>query len=176
MRGDALLAARLLLRPRGLAGLLAVTAGGAALASVYLPWHRVAADVVLLGRTETEPVAALAGWQAHPWNWVVPVCAVAAIAAGAGLALDHVVPHTRALLAAAGGGLAVAVAVAAVRPPPVARFDVAGSRLRELAGVAERLPEDVDLAFSVQAGTGLWLALAAAALLGGVALALAEPR
>lgn len=176
MRGDALLAARLLARPRGLAGVAAVVAGGAALTAAYLPWYEVAAEIVLLDNTETQTVATLPGWQAHPWNWLVPVLAVVAVLAGASVAIDHPVPRAASLHLGAGLGLAVVAGTAAFLRPPVYRFDMAGTRLRDLAGVADRLPRDVDLTFSVQTGRGLWVTVAAAVVITAIGLTLAYLR
>lgn len=171
MRGDALLYLRLLRRARGLLGVLSATAGAAALVAAYLPWYQVAASVDMLGGEQSRPVASLAGWQAHPWGWLVPALALVAVVVGVALAVDRPLPFTRDVELAAGLGLAAAVSAGGLLFPPVSRFDVAGSRLRELAGLADRLPEDVALTFAVRAGVGLWVTLAAAALLVVVAFA-----
>lgn len=171
MRGDALLYLRLLRRARGLLGVVSAAAGVAALVSAYLPWYQVAATVDMLGGEQSRPVATLAGWQAHPWGWLVPALALVAVVVGVALALDRPVPFTRDVELGAGLGLAAAVSAGGLLFPPVSRFDVAGSRLRELAGLADRLPQDVQLTFSVRAGVGLWVTLAAATLLVLVAFA-----
>lgn len=165
MRGDVLLHLRILRRPRGLVGMVALASGGAALVAAYLPWYQVAARVEMLGGKQSRPVASLAGWEAHPWGWLVPTLAVVAIVVGGALALDRPVPFTRDASLAAGLGLAAAVAAGGMLFPPVSRFDVAGSRLRELAGLADRLPRDVELTFAVRPGIGLWITLGASALL-----------
>ncbi len=165
MRGDVLLHLRVLRRPGGLVGMVAAAAGGAALVAAYLPWYEVAASVDMLGDRQSRPVATLAGWQAHPWGWVVPALALVALGVGIALAVDRPVPFTRDAELLAGLGLAATVAAGGLLFPPVTRFDVAGSRLRELAGLADRLPHDVQLTFSVRPGVGLWVTLAAATLL-----------
>lgn len=169
MRGDALLYLRLLRRARGVLGVVSATAGVAALVAAYLPWYQVTATVDMLGGEQSRPVASLAGWQAHPWGWLVPALALVAVTIGILLALDRPVPFTRDVELAAGLGLAATVTAGGLLFPPVSRFDVAGSRLRELAGLADRLPADVELAFSVRAGVGLWVTLAAATILVAVA-------
>lgn len=174
MRGDVLLQLRMLRRPRGLVGSLAAMAGGAAFVAAYLPWYQVAATVDMLGRRQSRPVATLAGWQAHPWGWLVPALALVAVVVGVALAVDRPVPFSRDAELTAGLGLAAAVAAGGLLYPPVSRFDVAGSRLRELAGLSERLPRDVELTFAVRPGLGLWVTLAAAALLVAVAFAVRE--
>lgn len=176
MRGDALLQARLVTRPVGLAGLATVVAGGAALVAVHLPWYEVTAKVVLLGVPQSSSVATLPGWQAHPWNWVAPAVALGAMVAGAGLALDRPLRRTAALQLGAAGALGLVVGAALLLAPSTTRFDVAGSRLRELAGVADRLPDDVELAFTVRPATGLWLALGAAVALALLGLVTARLR
>lgn len=169
MRGDVLLTLRLLRRRSGVVGAIAAVAGLAALTAAYLPWYEVAAEVEMLGGSRARPVATLAGWQAHPWGWVVPALALTALIAGAMLATDRPLPFTRDAHLGAGLGLAVAVAAGGLLFPPVSRFDVAGSRLRELAGLSERLPNDIQLTFSVRPAIGLWVTLAAAAVLVAVA-------
>lgn len=171
MRGDVLLNLRVLRRPRGLAGVMVAAAGATAFAAAYLPWYQVAAQVEMLGGRQSRPVATLAGWQAHPWGWLVPAFALVAVVVGSALAVDRPVPFTRDVALATGLGLAAAVGAGGLLFPPVSRFDVAGSRLRELADLAERLPRDVELTFSVRPGLGLWLTLAAAAVLVVTALA-----
>lgn len=165
MRGDVALSIRLLARPDALGGLIAVIAGGMALASAYLPWYEVAATLDLLGVRDARAVANLAGWQAHPWGWVVPVLSLIAMVAGLSTAIDRPLPIRRDIVLWSGIGLAASVIAGGLLFPTVARFDVAGSRLRELAALSGRLPEDVDLSFTVRPAVGLWLTLAASALL-----------
>lgn len=174
MRGDVLLSLRVLRRPRGLLGVLAVGAALTALVAAHLPWYQVAARVEMLGEQQSRPVATLAGWQAHPWGWLVPALAVVAVVVGLALALDRPFPGTRDAQLGAGLGLAAAVVAGGLMFPPVSRFDVAGSRLRELAGLADRLPHDVELSFAVRPGVGLWLTLAGAAVLVVTAFAAGE--
>lgn len=171
MRGDTALRLRLLVRPAGVVGLVAAVAGVTAFAAAYLPWYEVAARVEMLGAAQSRAVAGLAGWQAHPWGWAVLALALAGVALGVAIVLDRppaFVVKGQLLVAL---GLAVAFAVALLRVPPVARFDIAGSRVRELAELSGRLPADVDLTFDVRPGVGLWMTLGAAALLLATALA-----
>ncbi|MFP5310243.1 MAG: hypothetical protein ACLGIR_11790 [Actinomycetes bacterium] len=156
MRGDVELQLRLLRRPAGIAGVVGCAGGVGALVAAYLPWYEVAATVEMLGGERTRAVATLAGWQAHPWSWVVPVLGLLGAAVLLAEALDHPLPGSRDLGLVAALGLGVAAAVGGATFPPVTRFDVAGSRLRELSGLADRLPSDVALAFAVRPGPGLW--------------------
>ncbi len=165
MRGDLAIQLRQVLRPEGTVGLVAAMAGGTALASSYLPWYEVSATVELLGEQSTRTMSGLPGWQAHPWGWIVPSVAIAMVVTGLLLAIDRPLPSTPELLLWGGLALALAVAVAGRWFPPVSRFDVAGTHLRDMIDLAGRLPSDVELAFRVQPGPGLWLALASAALL-----------
>ena len=173
MRGDLSLRLHLLARPAGVVGLVAAVAGTAAFAGAYLPWYDVTATVDLLGTSQQQAVASLAGWQAHPWGWLVPALGLLTIAAGVMLAIDRPAPHRTLLVT--GTGLALSVVAGGLLFPPVARFDVAGSRLRELAALSGRLPADVELAFDVRASTGMWVTLAAAALVVAAAVLADEP-
>lgn len=176
MRGDLALHLRLALRPRGLVGVVAVVAGASGIAAAFMPWYVVAAELDALGHTRSWPVAQLAGWSAHPWTWLVPVAALAAVAVGVGLAVDRPMPRSRNLHLLAGLVTAGTVSAAGLLFPPVSQFDVEGSRLRELMRLAEGVPSDVNMAFSVQPGVGLWLTLGAAALLVATAFAAREVR
>ena len=142
-------------------GLLGAAAGAAAVAGAYLPWYVVTARVGMLGTAQETVVASLAGWQAHPWGWLVAALGAVALVAGLLLALDRPLPWRVLLLS--GCALGALVAVGGLRFPPVARFDVADSRLRELVELSGRLPADVQMAFEVHPSTGMWLTLAAAA-------------
>ena len=173
MRGDLALRFHLLVRPAGVVGLVGVVAGTTAFAAAYLPWYDVTATVDLLGTSHQRAVASLAGWQAHPWGWLVPVLGLVALAAGLMLAVDRPAPP-RTLLTS-GCGLALTVVAGGLLFPPVARFDVAGSRLRELAALSGRLPADVHLAFDVRPSVGMWLTLAAGALVVVAAIVAREP-
>lgn len=165
MRGDAALRARLLIRPAGAAGVVAALAGTTAAVAAYVPWYEVVAEVAALGTEQSGVVATLAGWEAHPWGWVVVVLGALAVLGGLALALDRPAPFTTEAGLGVGLLLALTVGAAGLWFPSVARFDVAGSRLRELTAVADRLPEDVGLSFSVRPGVGLWMALGAAAVI-----------
>lgn len=166
MRGDVDLHLRLLRRPEAIAGLVTAVLGATALAATYLPWYHVSAEVQVLGTSQLTAVAHLSGWQAHPWSWFVPMLSIGAIAVGLATAIDRPVTAVpdRVVLAI-GALLALVVTVAGLLFPPVDRFDIAGTRLRELADLSGRLPDDIALEFSVRPSAGLWLTLAAAALL-----------
>lgn len=176
MRGFVPLRVRMLVRPLGVVGGLGVGAGIAGLIAAYLPWYEVVATVEMLGAERTRPVASLAGWQAHPWGWLVPALALAGTVVCGALAIDRPVRATRDLGLVPGLGLAAIVALSGLVFPPVSRFDRAGSRLRELDELADRLPQDVSMTFSVRPGVGLWIALAAAAVLVAVAVAARRDR
>ena len=176
MRGDTALHLRLLRRPQGIVGSVTTAAGGCALVAAYLPWYEVAATVTMLGEHQSRRVATLAGWQAHPWGWLVPALAVIALGLGILVAFDRSPSWAPSVAVGTGVGLGATVAAGVVRFPAVARFDVAGSRLRELADLAGRLPRDVDLTFSVRPAAGLWVTLAAAALLLATAAATRDHR
>ncbi len=173
MRGDLSLRMHLLVRPSGIVGLVGAVAGITAFAAAYLPWYDVTATVDLLGTSQRQAVASLAGWQAHPWGWLVPAFALVVLASGVLLAIDRP-PPPRTMLAG-GCGLALTVVAGGLLSPPVDRFDVAGSRLRELAALSGRLPEDIQLAFDVRPSMGLWLTLAAGALVVAASLVSREP-
>jgi hypothetical protein len=165
VRGDAALQARLLLRGTGLAGVTIAAGGVVALVGAYRPWHAVTAELAMLGEDQRRPVAELAGWEAHPWGWLVPALGIAAMVMGVALAIDRPPMRARPLLLATAGGLAASASLGALIPPEVNRFDIAGSRLRELSQLADRLPQGVELSFSVGTGPGLWLTLGAAGLI-----------
>lgn len=166
VRGDLDLHLRLLRRPEAIAGLVTVVLGTTALAATYLPWYHVSAEVQVLDISQPTAVAYLSGWQAHPWSWLVPMLAVVAITVGVTTAIDRpVTAFPDRVLLVVGALLAAAVTVAGLLFPPVDRFDIAGTRLRELADLAGRLPDDIALDFSVRPSAGLWLTLASAALL-----------
>ena len=173
MRGDLSLRMHLLVRPAGVVGLVGAVAGVVAFAAAYLPWYAVTATVDLLGTSQQQAVASLAGWQAHPWGWLVPALGLVVVAAGVLLAVDRPAPPRTMLVG--GCGLALTVVAGGVLFPPVDRFDVAGSRLRELAALSGRLPEDIVLTFDVRPAIGLWLTLAAGALVFVAALVSREP-
>lgn len=176
MRGDAMLHLRLLARPRGLIAVVGALAGVGAFTAAYLPWYVVAAQLDMLGARRTRAVASLPAWEAHPWGWLVPALALVAVVSGVLFAIDRPLPLTRDLQLLAGIGLAGVVAAAALVFPPVSRFDVAGTRLRELADLAGRLPQDVELTFSVRPAMGMWITLSTAALIVLAALLTREPR
>lgn len=170
MRGDAALQARLLLRGTGLAGVTIAAGGVVSLVGAYRPWHAVTAELAMLGEDQSRPVAVLHGWEAHPWGWLVPALGVVAIVLGIALAVDRPPLRARALLVATAVALGLSVGLGALLPPDLNRFDIAGSRLRELSQLADRLPHAVELSFSVGTAAGLWLTLLAAALIAAGAL------
>ncbi len=162
MRGDATLQARLLLRATGMAG-AAVTLGGiGALVGAYRPWYAVTAELRMLEADQTRSVAELAGWASHPWGWLVPALGVLAVALGVATAIDRPPARTRPVLLGTAGLLGVMAVVGSVRRPEVNRFDIAGSRLRELVDLADRLPSGVELGFTVAVADGVWVTLASA--------------
>lgn len=169
MRGDLLVNLRLLGRPGRLLGLAVAVLGVLALVATYLPWYEVSATLDLLGRTRSRTLAGLAGWEAQPWSWVVPLASLGAAAVGVGLAVDRPPPRAGLAATAAGMVLVIAAIVASLVTPPVASFDVAGSRLRGLSAL--RLPDAVALDFAVTNGIGLWVTAAAGAGLAVAGLA-----
>lgn len=174
MRGDWSLRLRLLVRPAAVVGLVGAIAGAAAVAATYMPWYAVTARVGMLGTSQARAVAVLPVWQAHPWGWLVAAFGALAVVAGLLLAIDRPLPHR--LLLTSGCGLALSVAVGGLAFPPVSRFDVGESRLRELVDLSGRLPADVELAFTVHAATGMWLTLAAGVLVVLTSAAAASER
>ena len=176
MRGDATLQARLLLRGTGVAGAGVAAGGVLALIGAYRPWYAVTARLTMLDEEQASAVAELAGWQAHPWGWLVPALGVVAVALGVAMALDRPPARTRPLLLATAGLLGAASALGALLRPGVGRFDIADSRLRELLDLAERLPEGLELGFSVAVADGVWVTAAAALLTAVGALAARELR
>jgi hypothetical protein len=164
LRGDASLQVRLLLRQTGIAGAGVALGGAGALVGAYRPWYAVTAELTMLGEDQTRAVAELAGWAAHPWGWLVPALGVLAVVLGIATAVDRPPARTRLLLLATAGVLAAAGVAGALRRPEVNRFDIAGSRLRELVDLADRLPTGVALDFTVAVADGVWVTLAAAAL------------
>jgi hypothetical protein len=165
VRGDAALQARLVLRGSGLAGATVAAGGGLAFLGAYQPWHAVTAELAMLNEEQSRPVAELAGWEAHPWGWLVPALGLVAMVLGAAIVADRPPMRGRLWLLGTAGGLLGSAVLGALRPPEVNRFDVAGSRLRELSQLSDRLPEGVELSFSVGIGIGLWLTVAASVLI-----------
>lgn len=169
MRGDLALQSRIALRPGGITGLVAAVAGLTAVASVYLPWYVVVAEVSMLGATRSRTLVALPGWQSQPWTWVV--AALGLLCAGIGLAIAADRPPRRpaAALIVAAVALACIVSVSVLITPSRAR-DAAGPDLTELEWLAGRLPDDVSIVLSVRPSGGIWVALAAAGLILAAAL------
>jgi hypothetical protein len=164
VRGDATLQARLLLRGTGVAGAGMAVGGGLAVVGAYRPWYAVTAELTMLGEDQTRAVAELAGWEAHPWGWVIPAVGLLAVALGVAVAIDRPAARTRLVALVGCGLLAAAVAAGAMLRPGVDRFDIAGSRLRELVDLADRLPEGVELSFAVAVADGVWVTAGAASL------------
>lgn len=164
MRGDAALQARLLLRPTGAAGAAVALGGVVAVVGAYRPWYAVTAELTMLGEDQRRAVAELPGWEAHPWGWLIPAVGVLAVALGVAVAFDRPPRRTRPVLLLAGALLVGAAALGAADRPPVDRFDIAGTRLRELLDLTDRLPSGVELAFSVGVSDGVWVTLVAGLL------------
>lgn len=174
MRGDATLQVRLLLRQTGMAG-AGITLGGlGAVVGAYRPWYAVTAELAMLDEDQTRSVAELAGWAAHPWGWLIPALGVLAIGLGVATAIDRPPARTRRLLLATSGLLAVGALLGSWQQPEVNRFDIAGSRLRELVDLADRLPTGVELGFSVAVADGVWITLFSAGVVFVGALAARE--
>ncbi len=165
MRGDTTASLRSLRRPAGVAGILAAGAGVTAAVAVYLPWYVVISRVTLLGRPGQGEVATLPGWESHPWAAIVPLLGIIAAVVALLAAFDRPPPRARDLLLGCGAGLAVLGAIGGRFFPPVSRFDLAGSRVRELLDVSQDLPMGVSVDLAVRPGVGLWLTVAAAAVL-----------
>lgn len=176
VRGDAALQARLLLRATGMAGAGVAVGGLLALVGAYRPWYAVTAELRMLGSDQTGTVDRLAGWEAHPWGWLVPALGVVVVALGVAVALERPPRRARPVLLTAAGLLALAATGGATARPRVDRFDITGSRLRELLELADRLPEGVELGFTVAVAHGTWITAAAAALTLAGALAARELR
>jgi hypothetical protein len=170
VRGDLLLNLRLLLRPHGVVGLVATTVGLAVAATLYLPWYEIRTEVTMLGSTQARTVTEVAGWQAHPWLWLVAAVGIGVAITGAAIALDRPPPRARDLLLAGGVTLAGVTGLSALVVPTTDRFG-ASDTVEELLWLAERVPDDVEVALLVRPAVGVWLALGAAALLIAVGIA-----
>lgn len=168
MRGDLLLHARLLLRPRGVAGLVTAMVGLTGAAALYLPWYEIRAEVTMLGASQSRVVASLAGWQAHPWLWLVAAVAVAVTGVGIAIAIDRPPRRGRDVLLGLAVALAAMTGISALVVPPPERFG-AGDSLTQLQQIAETVPDDVEVELVVAPAAGMWIALATAGLLLAVA-------
>lgn len=175
-RGDLLLELRLLLRPQALLGLAVALAGLAALVGAYMPWYEVAMEVSYrpwqeqgVAATQQAPAAWLSGWQAHAWGWLVPAVAVAVVVVGLLSAIDRPPPRHDRIEIGAGLVLAVFGGLGVVLVPAVERFG--GERVAVLSDLARRLPDGLEMGLEVRPASGLWVTLAAAALLAGLGLA-----
>ncbi|HEX2027542.1 MAG TPA: hypothetical protein VHF25_06035 [Nitriliruptorales bacterium] len=164
MRGDLALQLRVALRPRGVVGVGGAFAGLAGVIAVYLPWYALHADVTMLGSVRSRAVAALTGWQAHPWVWLVAALGVVATIVGLSVAADRPIPASPEILFAAAIAMSLTTGASALVLPPTSRFG-ADEQLVQLASLADAVPDDVSLGFSVHHASGVWVALAAAALL-----------
>ena len=164
MRGDLGLTLRLAVRPRGIIGLVGAVAGATALAAVYLPWYEVRATVTMLGDSRSRAIAVLSGWQAQPWIWIAAALALAAVAVGIAVAIDRAPRSPREVLLGIAVALVGVTGLSAVAAPPPRRF-LADADLQRLDALADRMPSDVALEFSVEPSAGVWVALASAALL-----------
>jgi hypothetical protein len=164
MRGDLLLQIRLMVRPRAIVGLVAALSGAIAVASLYLPWYEVRAHLEMLGETRSRMLAALAGWEAHPWLWAVGVLGVAAVALGLLVATDRAPKSSRALLAGVAAAISGLAGASALLVPPMGKFAAEG-QVDELTAIADHVPDDVVVQVAVETATGIWVALAAAGLI-----------
>jgi hypothetical protein len=162
VRGDATLAARLLLRGTGLAGLTAAVGGGVAVVAASRPWYVAVARVEMLGDDQSRPVSGLAGVPGTPWGWIVLAAGILAVAVGLAIAIDRPPPRARPVLWATAGAVAAAAVAALAAPADLTR--VAGVGASDLLEVAEELPVGVDVTMWTTTGSGVHLALAAAAL------------
>lgn len=173
MRGDLALHLRVALRSRGVLGIVALVAAAATLAAVYLPWYEVQVRVRALGHTQAGAVTAIPGWQAQPWIWSVAGLAVAAAVLGIALAIDRPPAWTREGLLAVAVGIALVAGASAIVRPPDQRF-LADEDLRRLHAATAELPEDVQVDLGVRPAAGIWVSLAASALLLPTAFAIRE--
>lgn len=164
MRGDLALELRLALRARAAVGVAATVAGALGVAAVYLSWYEVSAEVSMLGGSRTTTVAALDGWQAQPWIWLVAAAAGGAVLVGLALAADRPPPRSRELLVVAAIAVTVVTVASFLLPPPQARFG-ADARVEEFTSAVRVLPDDVALRLTVHPAGGMWVALTAAVLL-----------
>jgi hypothetical protein len=156
VRGDVALTARLALRPSGLAGLLAVVGGAAAIVAAFRPWYTAIAHLDMLGAADDRVVASLPGVPDLTVGWVALALGAAAVVLGLAIAVDRPPAWTRGALAVLAAGLAVLVVVAVTVLPDLDR--VAGTDARALLAIRERLPDGVALDLRVGRGPGPWLA------------------
>jgi hypothetical protein len=164
VRGDLALRTRLILRPRGIIGLVTTVAGMVAIVSLYLPWYEIRAEISMLGETRSRVVATLAGWEAHPWLWGVGLIGLAAVVIGLLVALDRAPPKTSSAVLGLATMLALLAGVSALVIPSAERF-AAGGEIAELTALSQRLPDDVGIALEISVAGGTWVALAVTALL-----------
>ena len=158
MRGDARLAARLLLRRPRLAGVVVTIGGCVALAGALRPWHVLAVDVAMLGGTSraTLPATGPDLWQ----SWVCVVLAVVVVVLGVLLALDRASQRARHATSACGVALVVLASSALLVVPGAEAH--APERASELLAVADELPVGVGLQVRVVTTLGPWLVVAGA--------------
>lgn len=173
MRGDLALQLRVALRSRGVLGLVTLVAAVATIAAVYLPWYEVQVRVEALGHSEAGAVTSIPGWQAQPWIWPVAGLAVGAAVLAVALAVDRPPSWTREGLLAVAVGIALVAGASAIARPPDQRF-LADERLRRLQAATVELPEDVQVDLGVMPAAGIWVSLAASALLLASAFSLRE--
>lgn len=164
MRGDRALALRLLRRGSGLAGLLAAAGGALAVVAAARPAYVARAELSMLGEEQARTVAAVAGWEIGAGGLLGVLLGAAALALGVRLAIDRPPAPTRTLLLSVGGSLALIGAVRWAWRPSLDRLRDASGHLSELAGLADRLPDDVSLALSVGVGDAPALLVVAGAM------------
>lgn len=173
MRGDLALQLRVALRSRGVLGIVTIVGALATVAAVYLPWYEVQVRVEALDHAQAGAVTAVPGWQAQPWIWPVAGLAVVAAILGVSLAIDRPPSWTREGLLAVAVGVALVAGTSAIVRPPDERF-LADERLRRLHAATAELPEDVRVDIGVRPASGLWVSLAASALILASAFAVRE--
>lgn len=173
MWADAAVTARLVVRPSGLAGVVAALAGLAAARAAAEPWHEVALSIRMLGGEQArvlEEVAAVA----VPWAVLAAAAGLVATVLGTSLALDRHPGWTRPVLVGSAGSLLVAGVVPLLLPPPLARLGDPAGALEEVAALGSGLPSGVSMALSVRPGAAPVVAAGAAVVVLGATLAARE--
>ncbi|MFA9432077.1 hypothetical protein [Egicoccus sp. AB-alg2] len=163
MRGDIALTARLLLRGTGLAGLTVVAGGVLAVVAATRPWFQATAEVAMLGVAQDRAVATLTGVPDTLAGWVALLLGVVAVVVGSSVALDRPPAPARKILVGCAAALLLVALLAWFGPVP-ALARVAGAEADQLATLAGRLPDGVELELRVGAALGPALAALASAI------------